>query len=694
MKVCLISTPTVTEFKERRVVESEAHRLIADHAPLGILSLAAVLEQQDIEPDIVDLNRLYYEYLAFEELRPDGSGFVNYVVERLEAAACEVFGFSTICSSYPLTLRLARRLRQVRPGATIVLGGPQASVVDVETLKTFPFVDYIVRGEAEETFPRLLESFSHGGAVSPICGITYRGEHGVVRTPNAPVIENLDSLPMPAFHLYSYTADCSYAPLEAGRGCPFECSFCSTNDFFRRRFRMKSPDVIVDQMKSMKRRYGITSFELVHDMFTVDRKKVVSFCDAVKRSGEQFYWTCSARTDCVDEELISRMRSAGCDGIFYGIDTGSERMQKVIHKRLDLAEAAENIRQTNLHGINFTLSLITGFPDETKEDLRETTRFAGEALRFPHIELQLHLLAPLAETPITTRYKEQLVHDEILSDQSFQGWEQDVEDKLMINGHRDIFPNFYAIPTLWLERRYLQEFREFLLHSARRHQELMALLHRDCGDLLRVFDEWRSWSPESQGETPPNARRRSYYMSQGFSSDFLRFVRTHYLKTMARHSHLVATLADVEAARLAVFEPHISGSRTSARKARNESDSFGVEALPMIASDARLIHVQSDYKRLMRCLKRRGRLDHILPEPTSIVLLGAKNRIRILQLSGTAYHLLRLCDGSRNIMEIASSFSATEQVEGVPAQKAALHGLLWFTQRGLIDLKPAAQLHA
>src|SRR5207253_3056394 len=202
------------------------------------------------------------------------------------------------------------------------------------------------------------------GRLALINGVTFRRGTEIIRRPNAAVIEDLDSLPPAAFHLYPHIKDCSYAPVEAGRGCPFACSFCSTNDFFRRRFRMKSPHVLVSQMKQIKETYGIESFDLIHDMFTVDRKKVLAFCDAVQQSGEELYWSCSARTDCVDDELISRMADAGCDGLFFGIDTGSEAMQDAIQKRLDVNEAALMVKSANQHSVKTTVSLITGFPEE------------------------------------------------------------------------------------------------------------------------------------------------------------------------------------------------------------------------------------------------------------------------------------------------------------------------------------------
>src|SRR5438552_1457358 len=140
MRICLISPPTITEFSESQVADSEAVRLMAEYAPLGILSLSAVLELIGIVPEIVDLNQLYYDYLRSPEYRQGEIDFCGFAVTALESQQFDVFGFSTICSSYPLTIRLARDVKRTHPEATIVLGGPQASVVDVQTLKAFPWV--------------------------------------------------------------------------------------------------------------------------------------------------------------------------------------------------------------------------------------------------------------------------------------------------------------------------------------------------------------------------------------------------------------------------------------------------------------------------------------------------------------------------------------------------------------------------
>src|SRR5580658_1367556 len=328
MKVCLVSAATANDFDNREVAESEAVRNIAEHAPLGILSLAGVLERERLAPEIVDLNRLYYDWLRSEEQQRGEIDLTAYAARRFAPLSFDFYGFSTICSSYPLTLRIAREVKRLHPEAVIALGGPQASVVDTATMNAYPFVDIVIRGEAEESFPKVLEALDSGRQPASVPGVTYRFGKTVLRNANGPLIMDLDSLPYPAFHLYPHVDKVSYLPLELGRGCPFACTFCSTNDFFRRRFRLKSPDRILAEMRMMKEVYGITTFDLVHDMFTVDRKRVVAFCEAVIASGEKFYWGCSARTDCIDEELIEMLSRAGCRGIFFGIETGSLRLQK------------------------------------------------------------------------------------------------------------------------------------------------------------------------------------------------------------------------------------------------------------------------------------------------------------------------------------------------------------------------------
>ena len=677
MKICFISPPTVIQFNERDIDESEASGLIFEHAPTGILSLAAVLDQQGCSSEIVDLNRLYYEYISRGAKRT-GAEFYEYASASLRNLSADVFGFSTICGSYPLTLRVARLIAESHPDASIILGGPQASVVDVATLESFPFVDLIIRGEAEETLPRVLDALFRNADLGTIAGITHRKAGEILRNPNASVIEDLDSLPLPAYHLYSDIEKSSYAPLEAGRGCPFTCSFCSTNDFFRRRFRMKSPHVLLEQMMTIKNRYGINEFDLIHDMFTVDRKKVVSFCEEIQRSGEDLRWGCSARTDCIDDDLIDLMKASGCIGLFFGIDSGSNNVQAQIQKRLNLADAAARIKHTNRRGIRHTVSLITGFPDETREDFRDTINFIGRSAHFPRATFQLHLLAPLAETPITTQYQDRLIFDDIFSDMSMQGWDQAPAEREMIIEHPKIFPNFYGVPTRSLNRHYLREIREFLLHALMKVRWLTVLLHRDSQDLVGIFDEWVSWSSEARSMDGSVDTSRAYYSGDSFPRDLAEFARSGYIHH-AKYPHLVKTMADVEAAQYEFKDAKTSGS---VRDIAFDS----LESVPVIADGTRLLFISADYRRLMRALKRNERLDSLPLEDVTLALMKSDEQVSVVQLNNASAELMQLCNGSRSIKQIAGKLSAA-RTPGVSPLKASIYGLASLAHQGFIDLR-------
>src|SRR5262249_51468894 len=178
--------------------------------------------------------------------------FCSFAANYFAARDFDLFGFSTVCSSYPLTLRIAEAVKQVHPESVIVLGGPQASVVDVATMTAFPSIDLILRGEAEQTLPELVDALAQQRPLTTIPGLTFRQDQQIVRNPDAPLVMDLDALPFPAFHLFPDVRFCRHFPLELGRGCPFSCTFCSTNDFFRRRFRLKSPAQMIADMRRIK----------------------------------------------------------------------------------------------------------------------------------------------------------------------------------------------------------------------------------------------------------------------------------------------------------------------------------------------------------------------------------------------------------------------------------------------------------
>ncbi|MGB9181335.1 MAG: radical SAM protein, partial [Pyrinomonadaceae bacterium] len=414
---------------------------------------------------------------------------------------------------------------------------------------------------------------------------------------------------------------------------------------------------------------------------------VVAFCEALLESGEKFRWNCSARTDCITEDLIALMAKAGCRGIFFGIETGSERMQQVIYKKLDLAEAEQMIKCTSKHKIITAVSLIYGFPDENMSDVADTVAFFIDSLRYDYSAPQLHILAPLAETPIHSTYRDQMVFDDIFSDMSHQGWRQDPADREMINSYPDIFPNFYAVPTPLLDRQYLKELRDFVLKGMRWCRWLLVALHQDSGDMVKVFDEWRSWRIEKQANQPLDSVELSiYYGKEEFNNNFLEFVRTSYLGQMAQAPLVVSALLDYEKALGKSDMDNDSESQAPDSESAEAAVSISPDVIPRLADGVRVAQLNVDYKKVIKCLKRKGRLKRITAKPAILATRkAAQERTDVLQLTPLSAQLLSLCDGSRSVSEITDLFSAgAADVDSVPPAKVCLFGLEMLRLQKLI----------
>jgi radical SAM superfamily enzyme YgiQ (UPF0313 family) len=693
MKVCLISAPTANQFDNRAVSEMDAARLMGELAPVGILSLAAVLEAKGLQPEVVDLNRVYYSWL--QDSTRDKTDFCSFAGDYFAGCDFDFFGFSTVCSSYPLTLRIAAEVKRAHRKSVVVLGGPQASVVDVSTMRAFPFIDLVVRGEAEQTLPDLVDALAGHSSLAAVPGITFRQDREIVRSPDGPLVLDLDALPFPAFHLFPDVRFCRHFPLELGRGCPFACTFCSTNDFFRRRFRLKSPAHMIAEMRRVKQTYGINSFELVHDMFTVDRKRVVEFCEALLDSKEEFYWGSSARTDCIDEELIALMARAGCRGIFFGIETGSSRMQKIIDKGLALNDSAERIRSCDKFKIKTAVSLMAGFPEETMNDLRDTAAFFVDSLRYDHADPQLSILAPLADTPIQRQHKNSLVLDDDVADMSYRGWQQDPPDHAMIAEHPEIFSSFYSVPLPYLEREFVKELRDFLLSGTRAFRRLLLGLHQDSGNVVDVFQQWQEWRRKN-GVHFSNGDRTAYYAQDGFPADFLRFVRLHYLPAVSKAPLAITALAEYEAALLGRDHESAHESDVESNAIRHNQKQVFDDMEELLSSDSRpqllpgvnVIKLPADYQEIVRRLRQRSPLNDIPDQPVKLVIRRTvPGPAEVRQLSPLSAELLGLCEGSLTVKEIAAEFLQRKiEVPGVPADKACLAGIEMLRQQRLIAL--------
>lgn len=410
---------------------------------LGLMSLVSVLRMRSIHSEIYDPKR----DLARGELSLNCDLYAA-VASRIAACDADVVGFTALGCNFPFVVRTAQRLKALQPGRPVLLGGPHATIVHRAALERFECFDVVLRREAEETLPLALGALAGEHSLLSVPSTTFRtASNSIFSTDGVGVIEDLDALPMPAYDSYPIAQlELDEIRIEAGRGCPFSCTFCSTATFFGRQYRLKSPSRLLHEMDTLHATFGFRKFKLNHDLFTVNRKKVHAFCEAVRDRG--YEWSCSARMDCVDDELLSSMRAAGCRQIYFGVETGSTRIQDICRKKLDLTLVDPTLDITERLNIRTITSFIAGYPQETLADQDDTLDSVARLhLRPSGLNTgQLHLLTPEPGTALIDEFREQLAFDEHVSEFNFPMFDE--ADRRLVGECPEVFPNHHFFPSI------------------------------------------------------------------------------------------------------------------------------------------------------------------------------------------------------------------------------------------------------
>jgi radical SAM superfamily enzyme YgiQ (UPF0313 family) len=345
--------------------------------PLGLLLLAALLEREGREVRLADLN-----LLAKSGGIDAAQGSIRTQLGKAIPRDADLLGFSCWSYNFDLAMEAVEEAKKKSPGVPIVLGGPHPTFVDREILATFAAVDYVLRDEGDWTFARLLralETGAHEDDLAAIPGLTWRRGGEVVRNPSGPVVEELDALPYPAWHLVDVAAYLRQNPvlyLEAGRGCPYNCNFCSTTNMFQRKYRVKSPARLVDELEWTIARTGTNRFELLHDNLVASRDHVLAVCEEIRRRNLDVEWSCTSRPDNMSEELAEAMFLAGCVQVFFGVETLDPERQKWTGKKLKPPRIEAAVAAVGKHHMSPTAGIIVGFPDETDDELNATVSAA------------------------------------------------------------------------------------------------------------------------------------------------------------------------------------------------------------------------------------------------------------------------------------------------------------------------------
>jgi radical SAM superfamily enzyme YgiQ (UPF0313 family) len=302
-------------------------------------------------------------------------------------------------------------------GATTVAIGTHVSPAAADTLQAYPALDFVIRGEPEETLRELVATLERirrqasgkdrlartlePKALSHVQGIAYRRDGRIAINEDRPFLEDLDALPIPRHELLPLDRykvpfiDGRYTFVVTSRGCPAGCRFCIKHVTYQDTFRMRSPARIMQEVRRLVE-LGTTHVHFEADLFTAHREQVIGLCQALREEGTPVRWTCNSRVDFVDRELLQTMARAGCSMIAWGIESGSPEILRRARKGIQPERAAEALRWSREAGIRNYGYFILGLPGETEETIECTIAFSK---RLPLDLALFHIAVPYPGTP-------------------------------------------------------------------------------------------------------------------------------------------------------------------------------------------------------------------------------------------------------------------------------------------------------
>jgi radical SAM superfamily enzyme YgiQ (UPF0313 family) len=341
--------------------------------PLNLLLLAAIVRERGYEPSILDCPALGLSYgdavKRLKEIRPGFVGLTAMTPHIVQAG------------------KLARMIRVELPDTVILLGGAHVSALPEETMRRFPDIDVGFVGEADHSLPEVLEAIDSGAVPSTVKGtISWVSANLVYSGPRTDRVD-LDSLPLFAWDILDgfpriYAAPLFAAhrvpatPILTSRGCPGACIYCYSG--CHKTISTYSADYIVNMLLYLRGQYGIKEFMVYDDNFVMFRSNLKRFLNMLIDEKLGFTWSCNARVDMVNQEILDLMARAGCWQISYGIETGNESIMDSLGKRITKQAVVRAVASTRKAGIRTVGYFMIGHFGETLETIEETIQFACE----------------------------------------------------------------------------------------------------------------------------------------------------------------------------------------------------------------------------------------------------------------------------------------------------------------------------
>ena len=406
----------------------------AMHMPFALLGLgyiAAVLEKNNYKVDVIDCQ--------VQKISPED--FRSEISKRQP----DIVGVTSSTLTYQSGLKLVKIAKEVYPNCITIAGGSHVTFWDDKALEECPELDIVVRREGENTMLELAQRIEAKKSYDDVLGTTCRKDGKIVRNPDRPYIEDLDSLPFPARHLWPMEKfreleDVLY--LTTSRGCVYWCEFCTTVRMHGRKYRMRSTKNVVDELEFLNKTYGVSKFTFCDDAFTVDQPRTEELCRTILDRGLKIQWNCGTRVDMITKELLAKMKEAGCITVWFGVESGTQQVLDAMKKGISPELTIKVLGWVRELGMKPVPNVILGFPGETKKSAWKTIKFVEKIA--PDDVGFYNVATPFPGTPMYDMVKE-------------KGWLRVTDFDLYDTTH----PVF---ETPWLSMKDLGKLREGAFH--------------------------------------------------------------------------------------------------------------------------------------------------------------------------------------------------------------------------------------
>jgi len=368
MNILLINPPTedsATIVREGRCQQRQ-EAWGTSWAPLTLAITASILRNEGFK-------------VAIKDCPNDGISF-NALKDIIRSFKPKLIIANTSTPSIDGDLKVAGIAKEIDNSVKTVFFGIHVTALPEDSFQEDSNVELIVSGEPEYTLRDLAITLREGKTLEKVKGLIRRSDGKIIHNEKRPFIENLDDLPFPAWDLInvkSYKLPISRKPfllIQTGRGCPHSCKFCASKTFYGRKPRLRSPEKVVAEFKHVREKFQINNFLFWAEEATINKQQMIAICRGLEKDAPGVKWVCNSRVDSINEELLKRMKKAGCWMIGFGVEAGSQRVLDSMKKSVLIEDIGKAFALTKKAGIKTTAHVIVGHPGETRKDIALTSK--------------------------------------------------------------------------------------------------------------------------------------------------------------------------------------------------------------------------------------------------------------------------------------------------------------------------------